>query len=253
MLFVPVWDLNPLKSVRFQYVTVGIIAIDVLIYFGLQSDLFFNAPPGLIEALSPTPGHVAPWQSFLAHLPEQYKLVTYMFLHGSALHLLFNMIFLFVFGDNVEDAMGHVRFIVFYLACGVIAALGYSFLTDFPDVPLVGASGAVSGVIGAYLILHPNIRVWVLVPLPKLPFFAAAVFCRCRDRRLDSLSTRQCGLFSVAGRCLVGACRRVFRGRHPRGSHEAAGGAPVRWRDGRINRTTLMSKAERIDTFASAK
>src|SRR5208282_3235830 len=86
MLFVPVWDLNPLKSVRFQYVTVGIIAIDVLIYFGLQSDLFFNATPGLIEALSPTPGHVAPWQSFLAHLPEQYKLVTYMFLHGSALH-----------------------------------------------------------------------------------------------------------------------------------------------------------------------
>jgi membrane associated rhomboid family serine protease len=179
MLFVPVWDLNPLKSVRFQYVTVAIIAIDVLIYFGLQSDLFFNAPPGLIEALSPTPGHVAPWQSFFGHLPEQYKLLTYMFLHGSALHLLFNMIFLFVFGDNVEDAMGHVRFIVFYLSAGVIAALVYSYLTDFPDAPLVGASGAVSGVIGAYLILHPNIRVWVLVPLPKLPFlplrFSAAV------------------------------------------------------------------------------
>ncbi len=83
MLFVPVWDLNPLKSVRYQYVTVAIIVINVLIYFGLQSDLFFDTPPGLLDALSPKPGHVVPWQSFLQHLPEQYKLVTYMFLHGS--------------------------------------------------------------------------------------------------------------------------------------------------------------------------
>ena len=131
---------------------------------------FSHAPPGLIEALSPTPSHVAPLASFLEHLPGQYKLLTYMFLHGSILHLLFNMIFLFVFGDNVEDAMGHFRFILFYLACGVIAAIVYSALTEFTEVPLIGASGAVSGVIGAYLMLHPNIRVWVLVPFPKLPF-----------------------------------------------------------------------------------
>ncbi|MGO9484072.1 MAG: rhomboid family intramembrane serine protease [Rhodomicrobium sp.] len=170
MLFVPVWDLNPLKAVKFQYVTVGIIAIDVLIYFGLQSNLFFNAPPGLAGALLPTPDHVVPLGTFLRHLPDQYKLLTYMFLHGSSLHLLFNMIFLFVFGDNVEDAMGHFRFVIFYLACGVIAALVYCSLTEVPDAPLIGASGAVSGVIGAYLVLHPNIRVWVLVPLPKLSF-----------------------------------------------------------------------------------
>ena len=170
MLFVPVWDLNPLKSVKFQYVTVGIIIINVLVYFGLESNLIFAAPAGLVDALSPKPGHVVPWASFLRHLPEQYKLLTYLFVHGSALHLLFNMIFLFVFGDNVEDAMGHIRFIFFYLTCGVISALVYCFVADIPEAPLVGASGAVSGVIGAYLMLHPNIRVWVLIPFPKLAF-----------------------------------------------------------------------------------
>ena len=175
MLFVPVWDLNPLKKVRFQYVTIGIIVLNVAVYFGLETNLFIPVPPGLVEALSPTPSHVAPWASFLQHLPEQYKLLTYMFLHGSVLHLLFNMIFLFVFGDNVEDAMGHFRFILFYLACGVVGAIVYSAVTEFTEVPLIGASGAVSGVIGAYLMLHPNIRVWVLVPFPKLPFIPLRV------------------------------------------------------------------------------
>jgi membrane associated rhomboid family serine protease len=169
MPFVPVWDLNPLKSIRYQYVTVAIIVINAAIYFGLASGLFIPAPPYLVDVLSPKPGHVAPLEAFLLHLPEQYKLFTYMFLHGSILHLLFNMIFLYVFGDNVEDAMGHVRFILFYLICGAIGALVYSFVADAPDAPLIGASGAVSGVIGAYLMLHPNIRVWVLVPFPKFP------------------------------------------------------------------------------------
>lgn len=170
MLFVPVWDLNPLKKVRFQFVTVGIIVLNVAVYFGLETDLIFAAPAGLVEALSPKPAQVAPWGAFVENLSGQYRLVTYMFLHGSVLHLLFNMLFLYVFGDNVEDAMGHFRFILFYLACGIFGAVVYSLLADYPEVPLIGASGAVSGVIGAYLMLHPNIRVWVLVPFPKLPF-----------------------------------------------------------------------------------
>lgn len=159
MLFVPVWDLNPLKKVRFQYVTIGIIVLNVAVYFGLETNLVIPVPPGLIGALSPTPSQVVPWASFWEHFSGQYKLLTYMFLHGSILHLLFNMIFLFVFGDNVEDAMGHFRFILFYLTCGVAGAIVYSAVTEFTEVPLIGASGAVSGVIGAYLMLHPNIRV----------------------------------------------------------------------------------------------
>jgi membrane associated rhomboid family serine protease len=95
-------------------------------------------------------------------VPEGYTLLTYMFLHGDILHLLSNMLFLWVFGDNVEDAMGHLKFIVFYLACGVAGGLAHSLALPTSKLPLIGASGAVAGVIGAYLILHPRVMVWVL-------------------------------------------------------------------------------------------
>ncbi len=173
MPLIPVWDLNPLKTVKFQYVTVSIIAINVIIYFVFQSNLILSAPAGFVETLSLKPHDVVPLKSFLQHLPEQYTLVSYMFLHGNFVHLFFNMLFLFVFGDYVEDALGHYRFVLFYLISGVAAAVAHSALTSSPDVPLIGASGAISGVIGAYLMLHPNIRVWVLIPLPKLPLFPA--------------------------------------------------------------------------------
>jgi membrane associated rhomboid family serine protease len=171
MLFVPVWDMNHLKRVKFQYVTVALIVVNVIVYFVFESNLILHAPASIIQALSFKPRDVTPLQSFLDHMPDHFRLVTYMFLHASTWHLLGNMIFLFVFGDNVEDAMGHGRFIVFYLICGIFAALLHSAVTASPDVPLIGASGAISGVIGAYLMLHPNIRVWVLFPVASLPFF----------------------------------------------------------------------------------
>src|SRR5258706_2705606 len=170
MLFVPIWDMNHLKSVKFQYVTVGLIIINVIVYFVFETHTVLSSPASFIDALSLKPRDVTSVKAFLEHIPEQFRLLSYMFLHGSILHLFGNMVFLFVFGDNVEDAMGHVRFIIFYLICGVIAALVHSAVTSSPDVPLIGASGAISGIIGAYLMLHPNIRVWVLFPLPSLPF-----------------------------------------------------------------------------------
>jgi membrane associated rhomboid family serine protease len=93
---------------------------------------------------------------------EEATLLTYMFFHADVFHLVGNMLFLWVFGDNVEDAMGHLRFLVFYLACGVFAALFHSWMLPDSDLPLIGASGAVAGVIAAYLMLHPRVRVWVL-------------------------------------------------------------------------------------------
>lgn len=171
MLFVPIWDMNHLKTVRFPYVTVGLITVNVIVYFLFETHVLLNSPAGFVNALSLRPRDVTSVKAFLEHIPEQFKLLSYMFLHGSILHLLGNMVFLFVFGDNVEDAMGHFRFIIFYLLCGVIAALVHSLVTSSPDVPLIGASGAISGVIGAYLMLHPNVRVWVLFPIPSLPFF----------------------------------------------------------------------------------
>ena len=96
-------------------------------------------------------------------VPEGLTLLTYKFLHGDILHLLSNMLFLWVFGDNVEDAMGHIKFLVFYLLCGIAGGLGACLHAARPrKLPLIGASGAVAGVIAAYLILHPRVLVWVL-------------------------------------------------------------------------------------------
>jgi membrane associated rhomboid family serine protease len=92
-------------------------------------------------------------------------LFTSMFLHGSWTHVIGNMWFLWLFGNNVEDAMGRLRFVVFYLACGLAAALAQVALSPASSVPMVGASGAISGAMGAYLVLYPGVRVYALVPL----------------------------------------------------------------------------------------
>ncbi|HKK03112.1 MAG TPA: rhomboid family intramembrane serine protease [Gammaproteobacteria bacterium] len=107
-----------------------------------------------------------------AQLPEEIAMVppvatvfTSMFLHGGWLHLAGNMLYLWIFGDNIEERMGGVRFLVFYLACGVAAVLAQALPAPEGVVPMVGASGAISGVLGAYLLLFPRARVLVLVPL----------------------------------------------------------------------------------------
>jgi membrane associated rhomboid family serine protease len=96
---------------------------------------------------------------------QVWNLFTSMFLHGSWMHVLGNMWFLWIFGNNVEDSMGRIRFIVFYLLCGLAAALGQIITNPASVIPMVGASGAISGVMGAYLILYPKVRVFALVPL----------------------------------------------------------------------------------------
>ncbi len=96
---------------------------------------------------------------------QPLHLLTHMFLHGSWMHLLGNMWFLWIFGNNVEDSMGHLRFVVFYLVCGLVAAGVQVATTPDSGVPMVGASGAISGVMGGYVVLYPFARVFVLVPL----------------------------------------------------------------------------------------
>lgn len=101
-----------------------------------------------------------------------HTLFTSMFMHGSWLHIIGNMWFLWIFGNNVEDAMGHVRFVIFYLLCGLSAALLQVFLTNNPAVPMVGASGAIGGVMGAYILLYPRVHVHMLL---ILGFFVTTV------------------------------------------------------------------------------
>jgi membrane associated rhomboid family serine protease len=99
-------------------------------------------------------------------------LLTSMFLHGSWMHLLGNMWFLWIFGNNIEDSMGRLRFVVFYLLCGLAAAIGQVVTDPGSVIPMVGASGAISGVMGGYLLLYPNVQVFALVPLG---FFVTSV------------------------------------------------------------------------------
>jgi membrane associated rhomboid family serine protease len=92
------------------------------------------------------------------------SVLTALFLHGGWLHLLGNLLFLLIFGNNVEDRLGHIRFLLFYVACGYAATYAFAYLNDTSPDPLIGASGAIAGVLGAYLVLYPRVRVWILVP-----------------------------------------------------------------------------------------
>ncbi|MGI9374082.1 MAG: rhomboid family intramembrane serine protease [Hyphomicrobiales bacterium] len=176
-MFFPITDRNPLKIISFQYVTATIIAINVIIYvvmefaYSERAELAANYAYGVIPAVlfdeRNLPEH-------LARIPSSLSLITYQFFHGDWLHLLGNMMFLWVFGDNVEDSLGHWRFLVFYLLSGAAAGAVFALTETSSTVPLIGASGAMAGILGAYLILHPKKQVWVLlfmripVPLPAV-------------------------------------------------------------------------------------
>ena len=163
-MFLPFYDSNPKQRIFLQVVTVGLIVINILMFVVFQGAVFDIADFRL--ALIPVTffaEQVRP--PSLIFVPEEITLLSYMFLHGSWIHLAGNMLFLWVFGDNVEDAMGHVKFLMFYLLCGVAGGLTYAVATSSPDAALVGASGATSGVVAAYLMLHPRVKVWVLATL----------------------------------------------------------------------------------------
>jgi membrane associated rhomboid family serine protease len=98
-------------------------------------------------------------------LPTWATIFTSMFLHGGWMHLISNMLYLWIFGNNVEDSMGHRRYIFFYLVCGVAAVMAHALVNTDSEIPMIGASGAISGVLGAYLLLYPHARVVVMVPV----------------------------------------------------------------------------------------
>jgi membrane associated rhomboid family serine protease len=166
-VFVPLHDDNRLKHIRFQYVTLALIAVNLACYVFEASGIdiavitSFALVPFELTTVHGFGGH-ALFSTDAVPVPEWLTLVTYMFFHGDPLHLAGNMLFLWVFGDNVEDACGHARFLLLYLGAGVIGGLTHVALNLTSTAPLIGASGAVAGIIAAYLILHPRVRVWVL-------------------------------------------------------------------------------------------
>ncbi|MFM1814179.1 MAG: hypothetical protein RLZ98_874 [Pseudomonadota bacterium] len=166
-MFIPIFDENNLKSIRFQYMTLLLIAINVAV-FALQATGMQHAIVASFGIIPSQLLEVGLWGGPVLNgpdagsVPEHYTLISYMFFHGSVMHLAGNMLFLWVFGDNVEDALGHFKFLAFYLLCGIAGGLAHTAIMPDSSIPLIGASAAVAGVIAAYLLLHPRVNVWIL-------------------------------------------------------------------------------------------
>jgi membrane associated rhomboid family serine protease len=147
-----------------QYVTIGLIAANVLVYLltSLGSEEFSIAATLGLGYIPSVAFHEVALPPEFYFLPEQFSYITYAFVHADLWHLGGNMLFLWVFGDNVEDALGHLRFLAFYLLCAAGGAALHGIAAPASQVPLIGASGAVAGIVAAYLILHPRVKIWVL-------------------------------------------------------------------------------------------
>jgi membrane associated rhomboid family serine protease len=166
---IPIRDINPAKTV--PVVNYAIIGLNVFVFLAelLQGgDMArFVYYYGLVPSRYSSP-EIAAYFSFGQ---QAFSFLSFMFLHGGFLHIIGNMWFLYIFGDNVEDHLGPYRYLAFYLLCGVLSGVSHMLFNIHSNVPVVGASGAVAGVMGAYLILYPRAKVLTLVPIIIIPFF----------------------------------------------------------------------------------
>ncbi len=160
----PIRDDVPSRT--FPVVTVGLIVINVIIFFfelalgsnGLRAFVGnYGLVPGYVTAYA-TGGEVSAGRAF-------FPFFSSMFLHGGWIHLIGNMWYLWIFGDNIEDRLGHFRFLLFFIVCGIMANGAHYVFNATSGVPAIGASGAVAGVLGAYLISYPRARILTVVPL----------------------------------------------------------------------------------------
>ncbi len=161
---IPLRDDNP--STIKPLVTITFVVLCVLVFLwqfslgperGQQAIFALGVIPAVLLGLGELPPE-------LAIVPPSMTTLTSMFMHGGWMHLIGNMLYLWIFGDNVEDSMGHVRFVVFYILCGLAAVFAQALPEPQSTIPMVGASGAISGVLGAYLLLYPHARVLVAIP-----------------------------------------------------------------------------------------
>ena len=162
---IPLHDDNPTSLT--PIVTIGLIVVCSLVFLW-QVSLPPLAGEVAIYAYGLIPAVLLGGQALnpeIARIPAELSVITSMFLHGGWLHLIGNMLYLWIFGNNIEDAMGHARFVAFYLLCGIAAAFAQALQDPSSTIPMIGASGAIGGVLGGYLLLYPRARVLVLIPL----------------------------------------------------------------------------------------
>jgi membrane associated rhomboid family serine protease len=163
----PYKDDNPTDT--FPFVTIGIIALNILVFLlQLMADVDGKR---IVYAYGAIPHNIVSFESTQPIHPL-LTIFTSMFMHGGFFHIFGNMLYLWIFGNNIEDRLGHFRFILFYLFCGIVAALSHTLTATGSGVPMIGASGAVSGVLGAYVLLFPMARIHTII---FLGFFVQTV------------------------------------------------------------------------------
>lgn len=162
---VPLRDNNPTRIT--PYVTYTLIAINILVFFyeirlsSQELEQFFRTYAIVPRELTASFGRT----NVTEMLPELMTLITSQFLHGGFLHLGGNMLFLFIFGNNIEEQLGRIKYLIFYLACGALAGLAQWFFSPQSNIPALGASGAIAGVLGAYILRFPRAQILTLLPL----------------------------------------------------------------------------------------
>ncbi len=162
---IPLRDDNPAEIT--PVVTVGLIVACVAVFL-YQAILGVGSGEAFVYQYGAIPAVVFDYAQLpvdLGAVSPYGSLITSMFLHGGWMHLIGNMLYLWIFGNNIEDVMGHGRFVIFYGLCGIVAALSHATIDPQSVIPMVGASGAISGILGAYLLLYPRAKVLVLIPL----------------------------------------------------------------------------------------
>lgn len=157
---IPLRDINPTS--RFPLVTVLFIVINITVFL-YEMILPQQSGKSFITTFAFIPARLFQHAAEDGRITAAATLVTSQFLHGGVMHLAGNMLYLWIFGNNIEDVMSRMRFVLFYLLCGIAATCGHAFMNTSSSVPLIGASGAISGVLGAYLLLFPRARVLTLV------------------------------------------------------------------------------------------
>jgi membrane associated rhomboid family serine protease len=161
-MVIPIYDNDPLDRNPYAFVTWTFIAINIVV-FGVQLTASDDTNIAMVRDFALIPAAISGKLELGGSLPPITSAFTYMFLHAGWAHIIGNMLFLWVLGDNIEDAFGSVRFFFFYILCGAAGGLAHFAMNPSAVVPLVGASGAVAGVVAAYLMLRPCARITVLL------------------------------------------------------------------------------------------
>ena len=175
MFFFPISDVNATKN---KPIISWIILIICILIFVYQKNLDYHFEQKTILSFGMIPSvlfNVKHLSNELSIIPSYMTLISSMFLHGGWMHLIGNMAYLYIFGDNIEDELGKIKFIIFYLFCGIFAGLSQALIDINSEIPMIGASGAISGILGAYLILFPKKEIkvffwfFVFIKIFKIP------------------------------------------------------------------------------------